>query len=394
VSPNTDHRFHASSCQAPANLGQPARPALPLGARLAAIPATHFPSASKAMSETSELLTSVDVQASRPRTEVSLTRVGVRGVEKVIKVDGVRSTDGREMPGSDDHAGSYFFAELECFVDLNPRQSGVHMSRFEEVVNAAIDEVVLGETLRAEELAAHIAARVREQQQGLRAEVSITARYPETVSTPASGLPTQEIYTLCGTAVVSERGTRTLTGVEAQGMTACPCAQELVGGRSRERLAAEGFTDDEIERVLKAVPVATHNQRGIGSLHLGRPEGLEVDIDARDLLHIVEQSMSSEIYELMKRSDEVAVVEKAHLNPRFVEDCVREMVRRVSDAYPDLRDGGFVLARQENLETIHRHSVFAERSGLLAEILAEARSGAHSPHHMTEREWLEAPCSD
>src|SRR4029453_7849074 len=89
-----------------------------------------------------------------------------------------------------DPAGSYFFAELECFVDLNPRQSGVHMSRFEEVVNAAIDEVVLGQTLRAEVLAAHIAARVGEQQDGLRAEVTITARYPETVATPASRLPT------------------------------------------------------------------------------------------------------------------------------------------------------------------------------------------------------------
>jgi GTP cyclohydrolase I/GTP cyclohydrolase-4 len=351
------------------------------------------------MSETGEVLspgviTDVDVQASRPRTEVSLTRVGVRGIEKVIKVNGGQLAREAAPGARGDSAGNYFFAELECFVDLNPRQSGVHMSRFEEVVNAAIDEVVLGETLRAEELAAHIATRVREQQQGLRAEVSITARYPETVATPASRLPTQEIYTLCGTAVVSERGTRTLTGVEAQGMTACPCAQELIGGRSRQRLADEGFTDDEIERVLKTVPIATHNQRGIGSLHLGRPEGLELDIDARDLLHIVEQSMSSEIYELMKRSDEVAVVEKAHLNPRFVEDCAREMVRRVAHAYPELRDGGFVLARQENLETIHRHSVFAERSGLLAEILAEVESGEHSPHHMTEREWLEAPCSD
>ena len=53
-----------------------------------------------------------------------------------------------------------------------------------------------------------------------------------------------------------------------------------------------------------------------------------------------------------------------------------------------------MLARQENLETIHRHSVTAERSAQLTEILAEVESGAHSPHHMTEREWLEAPCSD
>jgi GTP cyclohydrolase IV len=353
------------------------------------------------MSETSNVLSPTDVQASRPRTEVSLTRVGVRGIQKVIRVNGARAVDlpadgARRAPlgrRAEDAAGNYFFADLECFVDLNPRQAGVHMSRFEEIVSEAIEEVVLSETLRAEELAAHIASRVREQQGGLRAEVTIAARYPETVPTPAAGLQTQEIYTLCGTAVVSERGTRTLTGVEAQGMTACPCAQELVAGRSRERLAAEGFTDDDIERVFSAVPVATHNQRGIGWLHIGRPEGVQLDVDARDLLHIVEQSMSSEVYELMKRSDEVAVVEKAHLNPRFVEDCVREMVRRVAEAYPQLRDGGFVLARQENLETIHRHSVFAERSGLLAEILSELSSGEHSRHHVTEREWLEAPCS-
>ena len=330
-----------------------------------------------------------DVQASRPNTEVSLTRVGVRGIEKVIRVGGHRLRD-----GGADAPGKYFFAELECFVDLNPRQAGVHMSRFEEVVGEAIDSVVLRETLRAEELAAHIASRIREQQEGLRAEVTVAARYPETVRTPASELPTQEIYTLLGTAVVSERGTRTLTGVEAQGMTACPCAQEMVSGRARERLAADGFTDDEIERVFAAVPVATHNQRGIGSLHIGLPEDLHVDVDARDLLHVVEQSMSSEIYELMKRSDEVSVVETAHRNPRFVEDCVREMVRRVTDAYPKLRDGGFILARQENLETIHRHSVIAERSGLVSEILAELETGEHSRHQMTEREWLEAPCGE
>jgi GTP cyclohydrolase I/GTP cyclohydrolase-4 len=265
------------------------------------------------------------------------------------------------------------------------------MSRFEEVVNEAIDEVVLEEAFKAEVLASHIAARVRERQLGRRAEVRIAARYPETVPAPASGQPTQEIYTLLGTAVVSERGTRTLTGVQAQGMTACPCAQGLVEGRARERLAERGFTEDEMEQVFESVPVATHNQRGIGTLHVGCPEDAAVDIDAPDLLRIVERSMSSEIYELMKRSDEVDVVERAHRRPRFVEDCVREMIRSVAEAYPGLSDRAFVDARQENLETIHRHSVVAERSGELSEILAELDSGEHSRHHMTMREWLEAP---
>jgi GTP cyclohydrolase I/GTP cyclohydrolase-4 len=332
------------------------------------------------MTETHQVLSplSADVQSGRPATEISLTRVGVTGLEKVLRVDGAEA--GPQL----------YYAELDCYVDLNPQQAGVHMSRFEEVVNEAIDEVVLGETFKAETLACHIAERVRLRQEGLRAEVNIAARYPTTVPAPVSGSPTQEIYTLFGTAVASERGTRTLTGVQAQGMTACPCAQELVACRARERLADRGFDDEQIDEVMEAVPVATHNQRGIGTLHVGRPAGCAVEVEATDLLHIVEQSMSSEIYELMKRSDEVAVVEKAHLQPRFVEDCVREMVRRVVEAYPELADDAFILARQENLETIHRHNVVAERSGLLGEIAAELHTGEHSRRHLSARDWIEA----
>ena len=326
-----------------------------------------------------------DVQAGRPATEVSLTRVGVRGVEKVIHVAAAPGSEG------DERGGRLYFAELQCLVDLNPQQAGVHMSRFEEIVNEVIDRVILDQTLRAEELAARIAEQVRERQHGLRAEVTITARYPETVHTPVSRLQTQEIYTLFGTAVASERGTRTLTGVEAQGMTACPCAQEMVTETSRERLRADGFSDDEIDRIFEAVPLATHNQRGIGTLHIGCPEGCTEPLEAEVLLEIVEASMSSEIYELMKRPDELQVVEKAHRNPRFVEDVVREMIRRVGEAYPELGERGFVLARQENLETIHRHSVVAERSGRLDEILAELETGEHSRRLRTQREWLEAP---
>jgi GTP cyclohydrolase IV len=204
-----------------------------------------------------------------------------------------------------------------------------------------------------------------------------------------SGIPTQEIYSLLGAAVASEAGTRRLIGVRAQGMTACPCAQTLVEARSRERLVEDGFSDEEIARIFAAVPVATHNQRGLGTLHIGCPEDCLTDIDAQALLAIVENSMSSEIYELMKRSDEGAVVEKAHRRPRFVEDCVREMIRGVVEQFGDLTDRHFVSARQENLETIHQHNVTAERFGLLGEIRSELATGEHSPHHVSAREWLE-----
>jgi GTP cyclohydrolase I/GTP cyclohydrolase-4 len=318
-----------------------------------------------------------DVQASAPTLHVSLSRVGVTGVEKVIRLN---QGGGERL----------FSAELECFVDLGPKQKGAHMSRFEETVNDAIGEVVLGETgFRAEQLAVHIAELVRERQHALRAEVTIHARYPEYKPAPVSGIRTQEIYTLHGSAVASEAGTRRLIGVAAQGMTACPCAQGLVAESARVRLVEEGFDDGQIATILEAVPVATHNQRGLGTLMIGCPEDCETDIDARDLLAIVEESMSSEIYELMKRTDEGAVVEKAHRRPRFVEDCVRESIRGVLETLGDLTDRHFVFARQENLETIHQHNVVAERFGMLGELRHEVASGEHLPHHTGVREWLD-----
>jgi GTP cyclohydrolase-4 len=321
--------------------------------------------------------TLVDVQAQVPSLAVSLSRVGVTNVEKVIRI---RANGSEQL----------YSARLDCFVDLGPQQKGAHMSRFEEVINDVVGDVVLGESaLRAETLAQHIAERVREEQDARRAEVHIEARYPEHKPAPESGILTQEIYSLLGVAVASEAGTRRLVGVRAQGMTACPCAQKLVEARARERLADGGFSADDIDRIVEAVPIATHNQRGLGTLHIGCPEDCVTDIAAESLLAIVEDSMSSEIYELMKRSDEGAVVEKAHRRPRFVEDCVREMVRGVVENFPELTERHYVSARQENLETIHQHNVTAERFGLLGEMRRELSSGGHSEHHLSMREWLD-----
>jgi GTP cyclohydrolase I/GTP cyclohydrolase-4 len=319
----------------------------------------------------------VDVQSQLPAVRLSLSRVGVTDVEKVIRL---RHNGGEQL----------FSARFECVVELDAGQKGAHMSRFEEVVNEAIGQVVLGEsTFKVETLAEHIAQLVRERQGARRSEVSVEARFPEHKPAPVSGVQTQELYTLHGAAICSELGTRRITGVTAQGITACPCAQALVAGNARERLREQGFDAMEIERILEAVPVATHNQRGLGTLLIGCTELCDDEIEAGTLLDIVEQSMSSEIYELMKRSDEAAVVEKAHRRPRFVEDCVREMIQGVVDGFPQLNDAVFVSARQVNLETIHQHNVVAERFGTLGEIRHVLATGEPSRRHTSRRAWLD-----
>ena len=177
---------------------------------------------------------------------------------------------------------------------------------------------------------------------------------------------------------------RRLVGVEAAGINACPCAQGLVRGRASERLLEAGFDGDEVERIFELVPLATHNQRGRGTLYVGT----QASVNAEQLVDIVEGSMSAPVYELLKRPDELFVVEHAHLQPRFVEDSVRLALKGALDAYPELDDADFVFSRQVNLETIHTHDVLAERFGTVGELRRELEHGGPLEHHTRLDEWL------
>src|SRR5207237_7745301 len=128
------------------------------------------------------------------------------------------------------------------------------------------------------------------------------------------------------------------------------------------------------------------NQRGRGTLYVGT----QSPVNAEQLVEIVEGSMSAPVYELLKRPDELFVVEHAHLQPRFVEDSVRLALKGVIDAYPQLNDADFVYSRQVNLETIHTHDVLAERFGTVGELRSELETGVPAAPHTELREWLSA----
>ena len=198
-----------------------------------------------------------------------------------------------------------------------------------------------------------------------------------------TGLPTQEMVSLIGIAAATAEGSRRVVGVEATGINACPCAQGLVAGRAAERLADAGFEGGDIERILELVPIATHNQRGRGTLLVGTKH----DIDAETLVDLVERSMSAPVFELLKRPDELFVVEHAHLQPRFVEDSVRVALKGLLDEVPGLVDDDFLLSRQVNLETIHDHDVLAERWGTVGE-LREEIAGRDGVPQTSLADWL------
>jgi GTP cyclohydrolase IV len=312
-----------------------------------------------------------DLQASPPEVAIGLSRAGVTGVQKAVRIGRGR----REKLIS---------ATIDCAVDLDPSQKGVHMSRFPELFEEAIEGVVEDEAFLVEDLAEHVARRIVRRQGALLAEVRIQARYPYERHTPVTGLSTQEMVSLIGIAAASRHGVRRIVGVEAVGINACPCAQGLVRDHAGVRLREAGYDDGQVEEIFSLLPAATHNQRAEATLMLGTTR----EVDARDLIGIAERSMSAPIFELLKRPDELHVVEQAHLHPRFVEDSVRLMIAGALEHYSDLSDGCFVLARQINFETIHNHDVLAERHGVVSELRADLERTGATSRHTTADEWL------
>lgn len=179
--------------------------------------------------------------------------------------------------------------------------------------------------------------------------------------TSPSGRKSLEQYKIIAKATAARNGdapdVKKLIGVTVIGMTACPCAMET----SRELLAGENRDMD-----FSCIPVITHNQRNKSTLMVEVPE--RYDVDAEDLIDLVESALSSPTYEILKREDEGRVVLQAHQNPKFVEDVVRDMLTKVLEKYSALPDDAIVIACSESEESIHKHNAFAELETTLGEL--------------------------
>ncbi len=287
-----------------------------------------------------------DVQSRPAELRFKLTRVGVTGVKKPVHV--------RRPDRSDT-----LTADFDVFVDLPATMKGSHLSRNLEVVSEIVEESVRDPVPSLEDVCANIARQLLERHDyATYGEVSSQADYFLQRRTPL-GKRTTERYLLLARARATRSSPLTLEksiGVEVMGMTACPCAMETI----KFRRAQEG---NELE---EGIPIITHNQRTITRFLVEIPEGGAVE--ANDLIDMVEDSLSSPSYEILKRGDEAEVVERAHREPRFVEDVVREILARVLKRYPDFPDDVQVWVRSESEESIHKHNAVAERVTTLGEL--------------------------
>ena len=290
---------------------------------------------------------SLDCQSRRLEHSFRLTRVGVTGVKKPVTVH----RDGRDR---------HLTATIDVFVDLPSTQRGSHMSRNVEVVTEMIEESVRKKVSSLEELAAKICKKllVRHEYASF-AEVNMSADY-FLERKPVGGKASLEPFKLMAKATAMRgNGLMKLVGVEVQGMTACPCAMETVKHKLQ-------LKHPELRHVPADTPMISHNQRNRTTLIIEVPE--QVEIEADDLVGIVESSLSSPTYGILKRDDEANIVMKAHENPKFVEDVVREILGRLLVKYKGLDNSVHVTVRSESEESIHKHNAFAERVTTLGEL--------------------------
>ncbi|KAA0004764.1 MAG: GTP cyclohydrolase I FolE2 [Thermoplasmata archaeon] len=273
-----------------------------------------------------------DVQSWKPEASFKLTRVGIKGVKKPVRIN----RNGKQVT---------LLIDMDIFVDLPASRKGSDLSRNAEVVEEIVDKSVRQPYSGLEDLCQEIAKKLLERHgYASRAEAFASSIYFLERITPL-GKKTLEPYKIMARAIAN-RGERIrqFIGVEVIGMTACPCAMENI-----KKVYGEKYT---------------HNQRNVATIFIEN----DGSIDADDLIEIAEDAMSTPTYEILKRKDEMEVVKKAHENPKFVEDVVRDMLKKIVEKYSYLPSDYIVIARSESHESIHKHNAFAERVTTIGEL--------------------------
>jgi GTP cyclohydrolase-4 len=299
-----------------------------------------------------------DVQATSPDVSVGLNRVGVTGVEKLVKLG---RTDDRPI---------VLMAEFDVFVDLPSWRKGADMSRNMEVVDETLEAAVAQDVHRVEDVCGDAAERLIDKHDyTTKAEVQMEAEYVTRERTPESDRPTQSTADIIASATATEDGTHEEIGARVTGMTVCPCSQGMSTSRARETLRGLDVEDEVIDEFLDEVPQPGHSQRGHATLTVESEGAPEADLN--DIIRIARDSMSARIYNLAKRPDEDHMTYESHKDAKFVEDCVRAMAEGVVEEFPDLPDDAVVTMKQSNDESIHQHNAHAERVAELSDLRVE-----------------------
>ncbi len=250
----------------------------------------------------------IDVQSQKDDRQIPIDKVGVKDIRYPITVrdkeNGFQQT----------------VANINMYVDLPHDHKGTHMSRFIEVLSEHRRQITL-------ENFSSLLDELKKRLNAESAHMEVTFPYFITKKAPVTqseGLM-EYICTFKG-SVNRSKGRDLVIELKIPITTVCPCSKEIS-------------------------EYGAHNQRGEVRVSLRFKKFIWIE----DIIHVVEESGSAEVYSVLKRDDEKFVTEKSYENPMFVEDVVREIARKL-EADPNIT---WFSVESENFESIHNHSAYA-----------------------------------
>ncbi len=251
----------------------------------------------------------IDVQSQKDERNINIDRVGIKNINYPITL--------RDRTKHLQHTT----ASINIYVDLPREFKGTHMSRFVEVLTEHHDEIDIRNIK-------HILGEIKDRLKAKTAHLELSFPYFINKKAPISGQSALLDYN-CTIEAVSNCGEdiKSTVTVRVPVTTLCPCSKEI-----SERGA--------------------HNQRSIVTLKVRTNKFVWLE----ELIAIVEDSASCELYPLLKREDEKYVTERAYDNPAFVEDVVRAITVKLQN---DSRIDWFSV-ESENQESIHNHNAYAQ----------------------------------
>jgi len=249
----------------------------------------------------------VDVQSMKDERRIPIQKVGVKGVRYPITL--------RDKASQFQHTT----AVVNLYADLPHEFKGTHMSRFIEVFEESRSDLSMPSFIG-------MLQKIRHELEAETAYSDIHFPYFIQKKAPVSGQTSMMSYDCSYEGKVSKAGHSFIVGVTVPVQTVCPCSKAI---------SSQG----------------AHNQRGLVTLKVALGPFFWIE----DLVAIVEDSASSDLYTLLKREDEKYITERSYDRPRFVEDLVREVYLRVEalDKFPRFS------VEAENFESIHNHSAYA-----------------------------------
>ncbi len=258
------------------------------------------------MNQLSDALHIPDTQSSRDERHLVIQRVGVKDVRYPLQL---------RVAGAVQSTSALWALD----VALPAEKKGTHMSRLVAWLDALNEPLTLA-TLRDRQ------AQMLDKLGAVEGRVEAAFNFFIRKRAPVSGVSSLLDYQGRWIAETRGGGTSIWAEVGVPVKSLCPCSKEISD-------------------------YGAHNQRSLVTIRVE----LLAAIEWHELVRFAEDEASSELWPMLKRSDEKWVTERAYENPKFVEDLVRDVALRLIG---DARIGRYSVD-VENFESIHNHSAYA-----------------------------------